>query len=255
MSTQTIERNYRKNPHKATFLQTFHSGISSTGRNYRAELATQDDNAAEYKLAAEESGDLLNLVEERDTVDYRSPAQAALMTKLLADIEALDAATGAAARKWTNDATAAGHWTAGRNGNASAWITRMIEKVREMRAAAPVAAPPAPAVEIPAGRYAVETDEIRCYAVDYGKPGTHWDGFLFLNRISSDDRFPIKNPAEKARILEAIAADVEAASLLAALTLRICRGTMKNGKPCGRMLSDTKNPYFTSGLGPECGKN
>jgi hypothetical protein len=28
-----IERNYRKNPHTASFLQVFHTGISSTGRN------------------------------------------------------------------------------------------------------------------------------------------------------------------------------------------------------------------------------
>ena len=104
----------------------------------------------------------------------------------------------------------------------------------------------APATEIPAGRYAVETDEVRCCVIDYGKPGTRWDGFLFLSRISSDDRYPIRNAAEKARILAAISADVDASAILAGLTLRQCRR-------CGRTLSDTKNPYFEVALGPECG--
>jgi hypothetical protein len=240
MSTQTIERNYRKNPHKATFLQTFHSGISSTGRNYRAELATQDDNAAEYKLAAEESGDLLNLVEERDTVDYRSPAQAALMTKLLADIEALDAATGAAARKWTNDATAAGHWTAGRNGNASAWITRMIEKVREMRAAAPVAAPPAPAVEVADGRYAVEHEgTLKFYRVKNG----HRAGFVFLDVQASDDWYGIRNLTSIREILALIAIDPNAAQVRYGQKIGRCYR-------CNRTLTDQVSRDL--GIGPDC---
>jgi hypothetical protein len=101
-------------------------------------------------------------------------------------------------------------------------------------------------VVIPAGTYAVTTDEVRCYTIDYGKAGTRWEGFLFLNRVSSDDRFPVKNPAAKAEILAAIGADIEGAAVLAALTLRRCRR-------CGRQLSDTKNPYFGQGLGPDCG--
>jgi hypothetical protein len=101
-------------------------------------------------------------------------------------------------------------------------------------------------VAIPAGTYAITTDEVRCYTIDYGKAGTRWAGFVFLNRVSSDDRFPVKNPAAKAEILAAIGADVEAAAILAALTLRRCRR-------CNRELSDTKNPYFSMGLGPKCG--
>jgi hypothetical protein len=245
---KTIERNYRRNPHTASFLQTFHSGISSTGRNYREEMHV-DDNAAEFELArtqAAEEDDLLNLVPENVVTDARTPGQVKFMDDLVRRITDLDPATGETARAYTEGMTERGLWTAGRGGNASAWIDRMIGKEAELKKAAPAPSPAAPAAEIPAGTYAVETDEIRCYTVDYGKAGTRWEGFLFLNRISSDDRFPVKNPAAKAEILAAIAKDVEASEILAGITLRRCRR-------CGRQLSDTKNPYFSVALGPDCG--
>lgn len=256
---RTIERNYRKNPHTASFLQTFHSGISSTGRNYRAEMSPveEPETITTYSFGTvAETDDLLALVPDAPA-DLRTERQAELMESLVAQITELDGEAGAQARTYTDGMTEHGLWTTGRDGKASAWISRMIAKVEMLQTAARQTAPATPAaeVEISAGRYAVKTDEVRCYSIEFGKAGTRWAGFLFLNRISSDDRFAIKNPAEKARILEAIAADIDAAALLAAMTLRICRGTMKNGMPCGRTLSDTKNPYFSQGYGPECGKN
>jgi hypothetical protein len=240
---RTIERNYRKNPHTASFLQTFHTAVGSNGRNYREEMNVDDTEALALEAAED---DLLNLVSDAPA-DMRTPGQVKFMDDLVARIAALDPATGETARAYTEGMTERGLWTAGRNGNASRWIDNMISKERALKAATP-AAPVAttPAVEIPAGRYAVETDEIRCYTVDYGKAGTRWEGFLFLNRISSDDRFPVKNPAAKEAILAAIRADVEASAILAGLTLRQCRR-------CGRELSDTKNPYFSVALGPDCG--
>lgn len=242
MSTQTIARNYKTRPHTARFLQVFHSGIGTNGVNYR------DDAAA---LAAEAGqDDLLNLVPV-DAKFTPSPAQISYITDMVLSINKLDATLGGQAASYTGRMDREGAWTPE---NTSRWIDNLKAKLAELRTAAP-APSTGTAVTIPAGRYAVTTDEIRCYAIDYGKEGTRWAGYTFLNRISSDDRFPIKNPAEKARILDAIRADVEASALLAALTLRICRGTMKNGQPCGRTLSDTKNPYFAQGYGPECGKN
>lgn len=189
--------------------------------------------------------DLLDLVPDSETVDLRTVGQVRFMDNLVSQITALDEQTGAQAQAYTARMTQHGRWTPGYEGNASRWIDRMLVKVRELR----TAQGPAPAtnqVQIPAGRYAVETDEIRCYSINYGKEDTRWAGYLFLDRISSDDRFAVKNPVEKARILEAIAADVDGAAILAGLTLRQCRR-------CGRTLSDTKNPYFQVALGPECG--
>lgn len=210
------------------------------------------DNAPEIELAAremaEEGADLLDLVPQDRVVDLRSPAQAEYMENLITNLTELDAELGRQAREYTKRMTAEGRWTPGREGNASAWITRLIAKLDQLRAAArPQPVSPKGETDIPAGRYAVETDEIRCYEIRYGREGTRWEGFLFLDRISSDDRFPIKNRAEKARILEAIAADVTTSAILAGLTLRQCRR-------CGRTLSDTKNPYFSVALGPECGQ-
>lgn len=225
-----IERNYRKNPHTANFLMTFHT---AGGTNLGGAVA--------------EETDLLDLVPDAPA-DLRTPGQVSFMDDLIGRIAKLDTEFGEQARSYTEGMTIRGLWTSGRGGNASVWIDRMIQKERELKAAAK-SAPVAPTtlkVEIPAGRYAVETDEIRCYSIDYGKTGTDWEGFLFLNRISSDDLFAIKNPDEKARILEAIAADITASAILAGLTLRRCRR-------CNRQLSDTKNPYFSVALGPECG--
>lgn len=227
-------------------LRTWHTGVSSTGRNYREEMAMDSDDAAALALEAAEDDDLLNLVPVEAPAWEPSPAQVGFIRDLIRDIEAMDAEAGRQAKDYT--VRMVGHWTGGREGNLSRWIDRLKAKrsaLREATAKAPTT--PAPEVEIPAGRYAVETDEIRCYTVDYGKAGTKWDGFLFLNRISSDDRFPVKNPAAKEAILAAIRADVAASELLAALTLRQCIR-------CGRTLSDTKNPHFHRGLGPDCGE-
>lgn len=245
---RTIEQNFKKNPHTARFLMAFHTaGGTNLGGG-----AVADDTQALAAEAAQD--DLLDLVRD-EPADLRSPRQAELMESLVKQIGELNLDLGCQAASYTMRMTEHGRWTAGREGNASAWISKMIAKVTELKAAAPKPVSTGTATTIPAGRYAVETDEIRCYTVEYGKEGTRWAGFTFLNRISSDDRFPIRNADEKARILDAIRADVDASALLAALTLRICRGTMKNGQPCARTLSDTKNPFFNQGYGPECGKN
>jgi hypothetical protein len=140
----------------------------------------------------------------------------------------------------------AGHWTPGREGNASRWIDRLIAKLADLRAARRTGDAPA-LPEVPDGRYAVEFGgETRCYHLETGKSGK-WAGFRFLSRRSSDDLFPIKNREVKAEILALIAADVEQAEIRYALTVRECRR-------CHRGLTDTKNPYFNVGLGPTCGE-
>lgn len=217
-------------------LQTFHTAVNSHGDDHRA-----------LALEAAEDDDLLNLVEDKDVVDLRTEGQARFMEDLIGRLTRLDPATGETARAYTLGMTEHGKWTPGRDGNASAWIDRMIQKERALKATAPAPQPTTGGVEIPANYYGIERDgEVKCYQVDYGKDGTRWEGFLFLSRVSSDDRFPIRNAAEKASILAAIREDVEAAQILAGLTMRRCRR-------CGRGLSDTKNPYFDVALGPDCG--
>ncbi len=232
---KTIERNYRRNPHTANFLMTFHQ--------------------AAYGLPSEVNApeiDLLDTVDVAAPVDVRTQPQRDLMDKLVGQITDLDAELGARTAKYVADKSAAGAWVSPRrDGDVSAWITKMIEKVRELKAGAPapVAAPATgDEADIPAHYYGIHHEgEVKCYQVDYGKEGTRWAGYTFLSRVSSDDRFPIKNPEEKARILAAIRdMGVEASQILAGQTMSRCRR-------CGRGLSDTKNPYLPLALGPDCG--
>lgn len=132
-----------------------------------------------------------------------------------------------------------------------------LKALPTLRVVAPVNAPaplPTGTVVIPDGIYAIDHDgEPKCYEVSNGKAGSKWNGFIFLDRVSSDDRYSIRNRDEKERILDAIRADVESAGRLAAQILRRCRGISEKGRPCRRQLTDTKNPYFEMGYGPECG--
>lgn len=126
-----------------------------------------------------------------------------------------------------------------------------LKKVAPVNAPAPL---PTGTVAIPDGIYAIDHDgEPKCYEVSNGKAGTKWEGFIFLDRVSSDDKYSIRNRDERNRILDTIRTDVESSGRLAAQVLRRCRGISEHGRPCRRQLTDTKNPYFERGYGPECG--
>lgn len=239
----TVERNYRKNPHTARFLLAFHTG----GTGLPADRI-EDDNDAEYRLAAEENhsqqdhiDDLLETVPvEAPPRDKRTRAQRAFMDVLIEMISKLDPADGERARIYTDGMTAHGKWTPGREGNASAWICRMVAKRDELRAAARKAVPAGPAAQVADGRYAVEHNgELKFFKVKNGKQS----GFVFIDRQSSDDYFPIRNAAVKAEILRLIAADPKAATIRYGRELGVC------GR-CGRTLTDEASR--AAGIGPIC---
>lgn len=230
MTATTRERNYTRNPHTARFLQTFHSGIGSTGRDYRAEMAAEI-----------EAEDLLNEVPvEAPKADHRSPRQAELMDSLIAQITDLDEELGRAAGEWTANATAhGGYWTPGREGTASAWISKMIAKVAELKAAAKVAAPAAP-VTVEDGRYAVEEDGVlRFFKVKNGRRA----GFVFLDIQASDEWHKISNVTRIRKIVALIAEDPKAAMVRYGHELGEC------GR-CGRTLTDEASR--AAGIGPIC---
>jgi hypothetical protein len=235
MATTTRERNYTRNPHTARFLQTFHSGIGTNGRNYRAEMA---DDAAALALEAAEDNDLLDLVDEAKVEDLRSAAQADLMDKLIGQIAELDAELGAAARDWTDRATASGvYWTPGREGTASAWISKLIDKVGALRVAA--ANRPAPEAQVEDGRYAVEEDGVlKFFRVKNGRRA----GFVFLDVQASDDWHAVRNVTRIRKIVALIAQDPHAAMIRYGKELGQC------GR-CGRTLT---SEYRDLGIGPVC---
>lgn len=79
------------------------------------------------------SEDLLDLVPVDAPGGDPSPAQAALMRKLMDELRDLDSEAAEAAEEYT--ARMAGRWTPGRDGNASRWIDRLLAKVKELRTA------------------------------------------------------------------------------------------------------------------------
>lgn len=232
MSAQTIARNYKARPHTARFLQTFHSGITSTGVNYR-------DDAAALASEAGQDDDLLNLVPADKVADLRSPAQAQFMERLIREITDRDSATGAQARAYTDGMTERGKWTPGREGNASAWISRMISKANELKAENDRTAP-APTVEVADGRYAVEHEGVLKFfkVKNGGRPG-----FVFLDVQASDDWHAIRNVTRIREIVALIAADPHAAMVRYGHELGEC------GR-CGRTLTDEASR--AAGIGPIC---
>jgi len=223
MTTKTIERNYRKHPHTARFLMAFHTAGGTR------------------PVAEAESTDLLDEIPvEAPVADHRSPRQAELMDSLIAQITDLDAELGAAARTWTDKATAAGHWTPGREGTASAWISRMIAKVSELKAAAKAAPTTEPVAQVEDGRYAVEEDGVlRFFKVKNGRR----PGFVFLDIQASDEWHKISNVARIRKVVALIAQDPKAAMIRYGHELGEC------GR-CGRTLTDEASR--AAGIGPVC---
>lgn len=217
---KTIERNYRKNPHTANFLMTFHSAAHGLPSDAEAP-----------------ADDLLNLVPE--TTDARTPAQARLMESLHAQLLELDAETGMKAVDYTVGMTIRGLWTPGRNGNASEWITRMIAKVKELKAAAVKPVSGSPAARVADGRYAVEEGgTLKFFRVKNGRR----PGFVFLDIQASDDWHKISNVTRIREVLALIAVDPKAAMIRYGKELGQC------GR-CGKTLT---SEYRDLGLGPVC---
>lgn len=227
--------------HTASFLQTFHTGQTEAQRR-----------AGESQAVAPEEEKAVAFVTGRDSSNYVAEYRGIQVkhgTGLITEPQAKYVVSIALDRNGVTEAMLDSLKTRLLQGFAKGAASQFISTYKGLPRKAPVAASSTTEeVEIPAHRYGIHKDgEVKCYEIDYGKADSKWAGFLFLNRISSDDRFSIRNATEKAEILAAIRADgIEASQLLAALTLRRCIR-------CGRQLSDTKNPYFTQGLGPDCG--
>lgn len=230
MTSTTIERNYRKNPHTARFLQTFHSAIGSNGRNYREEM----------NVTATDTDDLLALVSTEAPAFTPSPAQVQFIADLVRDITALDAEAGAQAQAYTDGMTANGRWTPGREGKVSVWIDRLKAKRATLRAAAPAPTKTTPVPEVEDGRYAVEEDGVlKFFKVKNGNRA----GMVFLDVQASDDWHAIRSTSRIATIVTLIAVDPQAAMIRYGHELGEC------GR-CGRTLTDEASR--AAGIGPVC---
>lgn len=99
-------------------------------------------------------------------------------------------------------------------------------------------------VDVPDGRYALDTDDgVGFFVIEHGKQGGRWEGRIFVSQQAGDSVFPVKNPARRAAILEAIAVDPAAALARYGRELGVCGA-------CGRTLTDEESRRI--GIGPIC---
>ncbi len=232
---RTIERNFKKNPHTATLLKNFHTAAYGLPSDI-------DDDAEALALEAQQDGDLLDMVEDKNVVDLRTENQVRFMNDLIGRLTKLDPSTGETAREYTEMITRKGGWTPGRNGNASAWIGRMIAKEAELKANRPAPATPPAVTDVAPGRYAVEEDgTLKFFHLRYGKAGTRWAGYTFLDIQASSDHYPVKDRVRKARILALIAEDTEMAARRYGIEIGVC------GR-CGRVLTNEESRAYGMGL-------
>lgn len=100
----------------------------------------------------------------------------------------------------------------------------------------------------PEGRYAIRVKQdggekiTKFYRVDRPTEGK-WKGFVFVKVQASDDLWPIKNKAEREKILDKIAKDPRRAMLRYGQELGKCGH-------CGRTLTDEESRAY--GIGPIC---
>lgn len=215
MTTTTRERNYRKHPHTARFLMTFHA-------------------AAQGLPAEQPAEDLLDEIPVEAPAFRPATAQRKLMADLLDEIAELDAETARRGSAYTLDMSTHNAWTPE---NTSRWIGRLIAKKRELVAAAKNTAP---AAEVADGRYAVEEDGVlKFFKVTNGRV----PGFVFLDVQASDEWHAIRNVTRIRKIVALIAEDAHAAMVRYGHELGEC------GR-CGRTLTDEASR--AAGIGPIC---
>jgi len=120
-----------------------------------------------------------------------------------------------------------------------------ITKLKEMPKAAKPAIETPNQDEVPAGRYALKADDGQVYffKVEHGKD--RWAGYTFVKRQSSDDLYPVKDPAKRANILKRIAADMYGAMALYG----------KEIGRCGHCHKTLTSDWREKGIGPICAKN
>jgi hypothetical protein len=215
----TIERNYRKNPHTASFLRTFH-----------------DANGANYNRTDTAPADLLDEVPVEAPAFQPTPGQCKLIMDLGNEIAELDATIGQRAATYSRGMTENKAWTPE---NTKRWIGRLIAKKRELAQAAAKTTAPA-ATEVADGRYAVEANGVlKFFKVKNGRT----PGMVFLDIQASDEWHSIRDRARRTSILAEIAKDPQAAMVRYGRELGIC------GR-CGRTLTDEASR--AAGIGPIC---
>lgn len=182
--------------------------------------------------------DLLNLVPvDSPNEGQPTPAQQRLMNKLVGELRQLDAELGDQALDYMLKMV--GHWTPGREGNASRWIDRLIQKIGQLRATRPATA------AIEDGMYQLDG---AIYKVQHA---VHGSGQQYAKRLhislgqgrNGGNRAEfIYEPGAVRRLRPEHRMTIEQAQQFGALYGTCCQ--------CGRTLTDEKS--IEAGIGPIC---
>lgn len=239
------QQNFKKNPHTARFLRTFHD---ANGANYAPQAP---DETVEERKAMEFIGATgAAPTKEIHIQGYRIKVGPGLISEAQAKwvIDIAETKDG------VTDAMVASLAERLIQGFARSAASAFITKYKDLpRKAAPVAvvgpgedgtAPIRDAQGVKAGRYALVEDDItKFYRITEGKG--RWAGRTFVEAQASDDHWAIKNPTKRAEILKAIAANPAEAEQRYGRELGKC-------SRCGRTLTDETSRSY--GIGPECRK-
>jgi hypothetical protein len=251
--------------HTASFLQTFHTGVTTADRREAAGAEGSEP------FAAPADAEAIAFVQGR-AATFAAPSAPAGNVETIkgwtvrtgdAFISAKQAAwiiDIATTREGVTEAMAESIKVRLEQGFAKFAGSQFITKYKDLPKAIPSAAkmeaiaPGADSIEyaratapatVPDGRYAIQLptqDKPHFYRVTAGRKA----GIVFVNEQASDETYPVRNPNARKEILAEIAKDVEKAGVAYATLIGSCRR-------CGRTLTDANNPYLAMGFGPECG--
>lgn len=242
------QQNFKKNPHTARFLQTFHSGIGSNGRNYRQEMGVEAEEASavEFVSGGTVAPEFVFIkgYKIRTGAGLISEAQA----KWVVDIaETKEGVTD----EMVNSLSIRLEQGFARKA-ASEFITKYKDLPKRVTAAQVNAGHAGPGEDatvpvrdaqgVGAGRYAIVEDGVtKFFRITEGKG--RWAGRTFIEAQASDDHHPIRNAQRRQEILKAIAEAPEEAATRYGVELGACHR-------CGRTLTDATSREL--GIGPDC---
>lgn len=251
-----MARNYKKNPHTARWLMTFHTAAAGLPAEIEEERAALEFTAA-AQPAAERKTAYSGTASQTEIFiqGWRVKIGPGLVTEKQAKWIVSIAETKANVTENMIKSLAARLEQGFARSAASEFITRYKDwPVKEYAPTASqakaghdvpqaeVATDKRDAAGVAEGRYAVEEDGVlKFLRVTEGK--ARWAGRTFVEIQASDDRYAVRNPARRNALLAAIAADPEAAATRYGVELGHCYR-------CGRTLTDETSRAL--GIGPDC---
>lgn len=240
----------RRVAHTASFLQTFHTGQTTAARREAAGAIGSEPQPVAADAAAVafvRTGRPAQFAQPTASANYTAEYSGITVTHgngLITEAQAKFVTDIATTREGVTEAMLESLKARLLQGFAKSAASAFITSYKDMpRKAAPAPVATTEGTEVPAGRYALRVDGVvKFYRLDRPTEGK-WAGYTFLKAQASDELYPIRNRAEKERIIAEIGRDIQAAATLYGVELGRCY-------ECGRKLTDETSRAL--GIGPDC---